>query len=508
MMNIIAASRLRAVGETDVNTIVGGVASEITTAQEFANKTSLSVADITNFQIVGDDIHMSIQADYTLNSSAFNEENFPVISQKITCYIDFDGRCTTINSQCFLFSNIKLFHSPSCRIEGFQNFRQCQVLKVTSAESSIPIGSNTTNRGVFTQGVSCDFITNIINETNNSGSPDGDITELLNQGGFVKYKDLTNQNQTTAPTAPTISASTIGGTYAELNVSQPTHVNDLKYALVFVDGFFNNVYDINNTYAFGLIPQTNYNIKVIIADEYFNISHYSNSISVTTGTNTLFQNAIAYYKLNETSGDAIDLINGYSGVDFGTIVKDGEWYNYGTNESYVEIADNDDFSFVDTQGDSTDFVIKTEVIFDGFNSQNRAWLVSKRESTTAGVQGWQLTRNESTGETIFAIWDDNNTLYVIRYTAPVVIGQKYILGVTFINNELRLFINGVRVATEPIPVGVTFANTSSVIKLGNETFTSNLNLVGRQKETVFIKGKGWTDGEISDNYNNGNGTTI
>ena len=223
-----------------------------------------------------------------------------------------------------------------------------------------------------------------------------------------------------------------------------------------------------------------------------------------SGINPMFDNAVAYYRLNETTGDAIDLVNGYNGTLNGAISRDGEYYTFDAENDYVNIGDEDDFSFTDGNGNNTDFVIKTEVIFDGFNSNNWAWLVSKRE--IFATDEWQLIFFEN--QIIFQIWDSSNNIFSIRTNFIPTVGQKYILGVTLNGNTLSLFIDGVIEQTENLPVGFTFYNGSSRVEIGDTTFrTGQLNLLGKLKETVIVKGNGWTQQNITDNYNNGNGIT-
>ena len=236
------------------------------------------------------------------------------------------------------------------------------------------------------------------------------------------------------------------------------------------------------------------------------VKAYVGTNIVYNKTFNIFQNSVFYHKANETSGNPIDVVNNYPITINGTIQRDGEWYDYGTGAAYLESPDTDDYSFVDSSGNNTDFVIKTEVIFDGFNSSNRAWFVSKRESQTAGVQEWQLLYFD--GKFQFYIWNDNNHFFFISKRLSLTLGQKYILGVTLNGSTLDLFIDGVIVATDTLPTGFQFINGTSPVKLGNETFGANLHLVGRQKETTIIKGAGWNAGQISDNYANGQGTTI
>jgi hypothetical protein len=187
----------------------------------------------------------------------------------------------------------------------------------------------------------------------------------------------------------------------------------------------------------------------------------------------MFGNAVAYYRFDETTGDAIDLVNAYNGTLNGAVSRNGEYYTFDTQNEYVGIADKDDFSFTDGSGNNTDFVIKTEVIFENFNAERRAWMVSKRESTVSGVQEWQFIYINN--ELVFSIWNNSNNSFSVRTEFIPTIGQKYIIGVTLNGTTLSLFIDGVIVQTETLPTGFTFYNGTSALQLGDTTFGNNLS---------------------------------
>jgi len=225
--------------------------------------------------------------------------------------------------------------------------------------------------------------------------------------------------------------------------------------------------------------------------------------------NPMFDNAVAYYRFDETTGDAIDLVNGYNGTLRGSflinISRDGEYYTFDAENEYVDIGDKDDFSFTDGAGNNTDFVIKTEVIFDDFNSIKAAFLISKRNSPSGRSDEFQLIYFDN--RIAFAIWDSSGSRFNLESILPVNFGQKYIIGVTLNGTTVSLFIDGVIEQTKTLPTGFTFYNSLSVIKFGDETVSSNLNLLGKLKESVIIKGSGWSQQNITDNYNGGAGIT-
>jgi hypothetical protein len=219
----------------------------------------------------------------------------------------------------------------------------------------------------------------------------------------------------------------------------------------------------------------------------------------------MFGNAVAYYRLDETTGDAIDLVNGYNGTLNGAISRNGEYYTFDSENEFVAIGDEDDFSFTDGNGNNTDFVIKTEVIFNGFGERDAGWMVSKRENNSAGIREWNLLYFED--ELRFNIWSSSDVNFNIYTNFKPTLGQKYILGVTLNGTSISLFIDGVIEETQTVPLGFTFFNGGSIVELGDVGFGTNLNLLGKLKETVIVKGNGWTQQNITDNYNGGAGIT-
>lgn len=499
------------------NVFIGNVANFFPTKQDLAPRLSLNSNQIENYKTLNNNIACTVKGNIIPDFQRYNdqgitnEENDP--ATYITYFIDLSGNAMQTETFEYNFSELigqlKFVYLPEITSIPTGGFNQRNGNIITATPKANALGGSVLDDNVFkTFGSSRipqnELYCDISLSNNNNGNPDGDIQTLLANGGSVNY---VAQSDRIEPSPATITPQTIGGTYAKLSISEPTHPNNFKYALVFVDGFFNGIFDINNVYARGLPPNSlSPKIKIILADEFFNISNFSNQLQITTpqiDTAALFTNAVAYLKLNNTN---TEFINGYTTTDVGTLTRDGEWTNYGTNESYVELADQDDYSFVDAQGNNTDFVIKTEVIIDGYTDFPR--FVSKRESSLSGVQEWEFFYNQKDGFFGFRIYDFNGNNFPITFGTSFTFGQKHILGVTLNGNTLSLFVDGQIIATETIPSGFQFFNGNSPVKLGNETFTSDLNLQGRQKETTIIKGQGWSAGEISDNYNNGNGVTI
>lgn len=321
--NIIKASGLR--GLKEANVLIGGVGSIISSPSLLTSTLGIPSDDFENFKTNGIDISFYLKRTFNASSAHFSYNQNPVLSESLTYFILFTDRyIINVNSYFDTYNrnpdNLKFFYSESDLNEhsrifgdrgGKNRFFVQRNLSDYPSEGGFSFWFTNTN--------STNLKTKWFVEDYGYAGLDNDINYFLNRNVGEQVNFILDR---TTPNAATISANTIGGTYVELNVSQPTHVNTLKYALVFLDGFFQDVYDINNVFVFNLQEQTSYDIKVIIADEYFNISPYSNTLNVTTTTTpALFQNAVAYYKLDETSGDAIDVVNGYNGTLFGGVTQ-------------------------------------------------------------------------------------------------------------------------------------------------------------------------------------------
>jgi hypothetical protein len=86
-------------GTASVNTIIGGVSTEINSAGQVAAKIGVLESDIFNFKVVGDDVHFYIIKKYTLGSDAFK------LNSNITSYIDLDSKMEEVGHGAFLWAN-------------------------------------------------------------------------------------------------------------------------------------------------------------------------------------------------------------------------------------------------------------------------------------------------------------------------------------------------------------------------------------------------------------------
>ena len=264
------------------NTFIGNLANLYPDAISLASIFGLNENDIKNYSIKNNNIKCYISSDYQPPLSWLK-------GSECTYFIDFQGRIKDLlnpNAQqpfqkaSFTF----LYYLPKLVACNSFEFRSSLKVnpKILVAPNLLNLGQDVQQQNTFANN-NCTFYANKKLKTINNGSLEGDLSELLSNGGKVIYKDLDSINQTTKPPKATnLNAINVGGTYVELGFTQPSHVNVLKYALVFVNGFFQDIYDVNNVIVNGLAQQTEYEIKIILADKYFNLSEYSNIIKETT----------------------------------------------------------------------------------------------------------------------------------------------------------------------------------------------------------------------------------
>jgi hypothetical protein len=510
MINIINRT-YRAAQNKRYNTWIGGVGATFPTVSDWVaflkrnvgDNNQIKNSDFRNYEVVGLDIRFKANAQYTFN---LNNEFDP-----FKFIIDYGKKITNIFIASPKSGGFSFIYAPVAKIERVNvniNLAPLHQLEYLINDSATDIGASPGEGNLFSSNAAnAKFYVNNYLATNNAGSPDAALQSAISQGATVVYR--TND---TAPLINDISVTDIGGTYCTLNIDRPSHTNTLKYILVFLNGIFTSLLDYSQSFFVPLIPTEELNsLEVILADEFFNISPLSRKRNFTTtaiDVPALQTNIVANYPFDETTGDAIDTINGEDGTLIGSISRDGEYYTYGGANAVVEVPNNANLNFIDGNGANVDFTIKTEFIATALNSSNRFWLVTKRASDSLATNGWRLLYINGNFE--FIIWSNQNTILRVTVASGIDFNAEYMFGVSKIGSNLFLNLNGVQVATATIPNGFVFNNSTSIMQMGNSSAFggSNRNLIGKQKRTVILKGRGWTQGDWSDAYNGGNGIDI
>jgi hypothetical protein len=467
--------------ELTPNTFLNGVGATYTTRAQLASIMSgIAASDIRVFKNDGINISCLILKDYNFSQNSLDRAG-------VSAFLDYGGFLTSTASS-FQRNTGLFFHSKSVDNIGATGLRD-----ILNGTFYIPEVTDLTGANKLNDSTG-ELFTKFPNQTT---SFDGTIIEIT---------DNTPPDRIVAA-----SVSNVGATFMTVNITDPASTNALGFLLLFRDGIFERFVPYASSYVlYNLKQNVTEKYQLVMADEFFNLSFFSGNLFTVTrpavSPTALAVDAVANYPFDETTGDAIDTINGEDGTLIGSISRDGEYYTFGGSNAVVQVPNNANLNFIDGNGANVDFTIKTEFVATAFNSQNRFWIVSKRESDVAVVQGWQLIY--SSGVFGFFIWSDQDERLDVRFTVPLILNKHYMVGVSCIGSNLFLYIDGVQVATVAVPNGFVFVNATSKMELGNSSLAAALNFIGKQKRTVILKGRGWTQQDWSDAYNGGNGIDI
>jgi hypothetical protein len=169
------------------------------------------------------------------------------------------------------------------------NFNNLSDLKICYMPklSTISYPSGQTRSFVGTIPSSCVFYVPTALETSNGGNRE-QLVEYLEdtQGCTIVYID----NETPPNEVTDLAAVLIGSSSVVLSFSTPTSTNTVEFYEVWIDDgvtswnkYFpkQHVSSSGDTLS-GLTSSTNYDIKIVAVDEYYNKSGYSNTINITT----------------------------------------------------------------------------------------------------------------------------------------------------------------------------------------------------------------------------------
>jgi len=341
--------------------------------------------------------------------------------------------------------------------------------------------------------------------TINNGSPFNSLQLAINRGADVRYVNDT----TTIPQEPTgITIQEVGATYVILDF---TDVTSADFYNVFKDNFENPVEQFfpiqeiinGNKFVFGLTPNTFYRFKLQTFDVNYNKSPKSNSISFTTpATPALFQNAIAYYKLDETSGQTIDVVNGFNGTLVGGVTqgvtgKIGNAYSFDGVDGRVDLPASI-YNVFDNNNYTVSFWFKTND-------------VTKSQLLISDFDGSDFTKRK-----LFAFIDGSNQKIIFSFGDNG--GNEGVNSATVLQNNTWYFLQLKYDGNADAQIKVnnvlensyTFINppqTQNQISLGQRKPFPSFPFDGELDEVSLINGQ-TTLGQDSDLYNNGNGTTI
>nr|WP_315175553.1 BspA family leucine-rich repeat surface protein [uncultured Flavobacterium sp.] len=296
-------------GSTDgiANTYIGGIGSTINTPALLATKLGISTNRIENFSVTGSDVEcIVIGGSYVLGSIGSGS------NLNLKYFIDSDGLVSSLGYQSFYNTSVERVICPKATSIATAAFDQNlglgqnkNALKLLYTPLVSSVGDTVANNGVFRSGNLGGGVIylNLSLATANAGAEEGDVA-YLRTGNTIRY--VTNF---TPPNAITnLSSGTIYNTAIQLNFTTPTAVNGIDFYEVYVNGKLNKEIKNSGEFITGLTPATNYNIRVVAVDMFYNKSEMSNTVNVST-TNTLLDTDANAYMINSNNGNWQPAIN-------------------------------------------------------------------------------------------------------------------------------------------------------------------------------------------------------
>jgi hypothetical protein len=272
------------------NTWIGGLGNSLTNLQEFVDyllslsgNLGITINDFENYEVVNGNIRFFALTNYNFESN-FSDAN-------VTYIFDLHGKISLVRCYNQYTSEARFIYTPNAQVGTFdQNFASAadHVLRLLVSFTELPyLGPD--GSGDFTYSncfrrntIGAQIVANKFHETSNSGQPEGDLQYVVDNGGSVVYKDLSDPLQNQYPEdVEDLSAVTINANSIEVSFS--TELTQ-GWIMIFMDGFLKEwvkIQDFTNIVS-GLNSSQNYEMNIILADEYFNITRFSNTLEFTT----------------------------------------------------------------------------------------------------------------------------------------------------------------------------------------------------------------------------------
>lgn len=503
-MNILNPYRFG--GDFEPNVFIGGVGvSSITTPSDFATISTLSVGDIKNFQNDGVNVSFYADADYDLLNQAFLGDS------EITYFIDFERLKTCQGQQTFYNQPIsadgfRLFISSEVTAIGQGCFDQNvggskpQTLRLCVTPRITNLGGTVGNDGVFrANNDNLRFYGDISLQTNNGGSPDGDLTSNPPANGIV-YS--TNSN---APDAVgTITEDLKGGSFINISWSAPTSSNPVDRYVIFVDNAFEAVTDTNSYKFLSLTTSTTLNIKILTIDNQGNISPFSATQQFTTLSSLVLRDyIISYYKLDSNVNDSVGSNNGTpTNITYvsGVVNNSG---NFNGSTSKILISSPVGLSFGNGTTDSP-FTISFWIKSNDLSSNPR--IFDKRNISNSSDKEYRVIIVSSLLS--FTVFDDSSGANIGKRTINTIPLNTWVhFTLTYDGSSslsgINIYINGSSETTTDIANGTYTAMESlgEPVTIGKDAqFTNTLS--GQMDEIIFWS-KELTQSEAATIYNEG-----
>ncbi len=471
------------------NVFINGVGSDFPSKQSLLDSLFATETELYNYSNNGKDISFYYDGSFGgFNSDFVNATDILILEDVLNSLINYSFGNPNRSLINFLSTA-----NPTSQINTLRNK---EALKRCFIPNTTTLGQSTGDDAFFTNSSPFLICDNVLS-TNNGGSPDGDINRLVNtESGSVKY----STDKTLPVDVTDLSSVSVGATYAYLDFTIPAHVNTMSYALVFVGNFWVGIFDINEVFAIKMPSGTTSLIKIIVADEFFNLSGFSNQIAVTTtNLNPLFNNTKAYYKLEETTGDTLDVVGGYNGAVYGDVTRSisgliGDCYSFGGVNGFVQTSLN-------------------PIGLGWTNISTYFWFRTADTSSGSHIM-WGLATADTNLGTRLRISIENGKIWVrvqgaISYTGSFNDGNWHHLVMncdpTGTTTDIEIYVDNVQLSIDS-DSATQLAIPSSNLSIGAQ-YDSFAPYQGDLDE-IEVRETPYTPTERSDLYNSGNGITI
>lgn len=306
-------------------------------------------------------------------------------------------------------------------------------------------------------------------------------------------------------TAPTLSIGNINGTSIPLSWS--SSANAINYdVMVLLPGAGSYTLETNligTSYTFEGVENSNYSFKIIAKNSESQAT--SNVVTAQTEVVIPTQYLVGNYPLNETTGDAIDYASGNDMQVFGSMVRNGNNYEYNGSNTYLERPNiNRDFVFYDENGD-VPFTFRTSINWKSFY---RGFIFSKRVGSPGGE--FQLWYNN--GTLTFSLIEENDINNIMNVSLDLnsitSVGIWNRLAITYdgSNNRsgMKIFLNGVRADTGSSGLssyqGMSSLGSSQAVRVGAPEFNNGYRMNVFQKNMKIDKGIALTASHLQKDY--------
>jgi len=483
------------------NTVIGGAYKSITSASVLATKLGIPEPNISLFQIHEENVEAKINVNYSIPSDAFLDD------LNIIYFKDFNNLVTSVSNTAFF----KAYNTKEIILKGCTNINNgalnsLSLLEVLDIRNVTSLGLTSGEDSVFGGSIPPTLVAyvNTALQTNNGGSPDGDIQVLIDAGCDVRF--VLNETKPSAIT--NFAITTAFATRIEATFTAPSSTNTIDFYEVYVGNRIHSKIAAPNATIFGFQKNTLYeDISIKVVDIYGNKSDFSNKLSFTTGDSAVItQNLAISLAMEETTGVAIDKANGLHGevnlsVTRGVTGLVNNCFDFVNGE--IRIPYNYKLAINRQYGAFNKNIAISYVTF--LDTAGSNWFTNKR--TVSAVE-YQIFYYQ--GKLNFQVYNSSGTSvkWVKTMTLPTAVKTFWYFHTDIATNQLKVFQNNLElIGTVSGTFSSSLRNLKTDYVFGKAAWTAGLNIDGKADELRTWVGE-TVPIDPSIEYNNGNGITL